>query len=137
MAPKSSKKFPSAKSTRPKKIKERIDSGIINIHASFNNTIISLTRTSGAVLKQASAGMVGYKGSKKSTPYAAKLAMKEILKVIDQYKMQNLAVHIKGIGPGRNATLRSLEVAEFRITELIDKTPIPHNGCRPPKKPRG
>lgn len=122
---------------KSKKIKEIIESGIISVHATFNNTIISLNRMNGAVLKQASAGTVGYKGSKKSTPYAAKMAMKQILKFVETYKMQKVSVHIKGIGPGRNAILRSLEVSDLQIVELTDKTPIPHNGCRPPKKPRG
>lgn len=119
------------------KIKEVIESGIISINASFNNTIVSLIRSNGDVLKQVSAGTVGYKGTKKSTPYAAKMVMKQILKLAELYKMQRIAVHVKGIGPGRNAVLRSLEVANLQIVELIDKTPIPHNGCRPPKKPRG
>ncbi len=127
----------SVKTKKPKKIKEVIETGIISIHATFNNTIISLNRMNGAVLKQSSAGRVGYKGSKKSTPYAAKMAMKQILKFVEIYKMQKVAVHIKGIGPGRNAILRSLEVSDLQIIELTDKTPIPHNGCRPPKKPRG
>ncbi len=119
------------------KIKEVIESGIISINASFNNTIVSLIRNNGNVLKQVSAGTVGYKGTKKSTPYAAKMVMKQILKLAELYKMQKIAVHVKGIGPGRNAVLRSLEVADLQIIELVDKTPIPHNGCRPPKKPRG
>ncbi len=119
-----------------KKIKEKILTGIVHIRSTFNNTIITLSRLNGEVLGQSSAGIIGYKGTKKSTPYAAQMAIADVLEIAKNYKMENLEVRIKGIGSGRNSVLRALEAADIKLISIADVTPLPHNGCRAPKKPR-
>jgi small subunit ribosomal protein S11 len=119
-----------------KKEKKNIAYGRAYIYATFNNTIISITDPQGNVISWASGGTSGFKGSRKSTPYAAQLAAKNAAKVAQEQGMRELEVFVKGPGPGREAAIRSLQAAEMRLLSITDKTPIPHNGCRPPKKRR-
>jgi small subunit ribosomal protein S11 len=123
---------------RKKKKKERKVplNGVAHVHTSFNNTIISITDTSGAVVSWASAGKVGFKGSRKSTPYAAQLAAETAAKDAMNLGMKRLEVWVKGPGAGREASIRSLAAAGMEISAIRDVTPIPHNGCRPPKRRR-
>ena len=123
---------------RKKKKKERKVplNGVAHVHTSFNNTIISITDTSGAVVSWASAGKVGFKGSRKSTPYAAQLAAETAAKDAMNVGMRRVEVWVKGPGAGREASIRSLAAAGLEITAIRDVTPIPHNGCRPPKRRR-
>lgn len=122
--------------TKRKKIKEVVSSGIVHIYATFNNTIITLSKMNGEVIAQSSAGTIGYKGAKKSTPYAAKLAMLNILETAKLFLVKEAEVKVKGIGSGRNSALKALETSNIKILAIYDVTPLPHNGCRPPKKPR-
>tara|TARA_Y100001934_G_scaffold259934_1_gene331668 strand:+ start:369 stop:716 length:348 start_codon:yes stop_codon:yes gene_type:complete len=110
--------------------------GEAHIHASFNNTIITITDRQGNTLAWATAGGSGFRGSRKSTPFAAQVAAERLASVRDDFGMQNLDVFVKGPGPGRESAVRSLNAAGFKITNITDVTPIPHNGCRPPKKRR-
>jgi small subunit ribosomal protein S11 len=110
--------------------------GVAHVHASFNNTIISITDTDGAVISWASAGKVGFKGSRKSTPFAAQVAAESAAKEALSQGMRKLEVWVKGPGTGREASIRSLQAAGMEITAIKDVTPIPHNGCRPPKRRR-
>ena len=119
-----------------KKAKRTVQSGIAHIHASFNNTIISLTDVEGNVLAWTSAGIAGFKGSSKSTPYAAQQATEDVSKKAQAYGLKNLQVYVKGPGPGREATVRTLQACGFNVTLIRDVTPIPHNGCKPPKRRR-
>ncbi|WP_343182458.1 30S ribosomal protein S11 [Buchnera aphidicola] len=119
-----------------KKIKQHILDGIAYIHASFNNTIVTITDRQGNVLGWATAGGSGFRGSRKSTPFAAQVAAERCIELVKDYGIKNLEVMVKGPGPGRESTIRALNVAGFKITNIIDITPIPHNGCRPPKKRR-
>jgi len=123
---------------RKKKKKERKVplNGVAHVHTSFNNTIITITDTSGAVISWASAGKVGFKGSRKSTPYAAQLAAETAAKDAMNLGMKRLEVWVKGPGAGREASIRSLAAAGMEISAIRDVTPIPHNGCRPPKRRR-
>jgi len=123
---------------RKKKKKERKVplNGVAHVHTSFNNTIISITDTSGAVVSWASAGKVGFKGSRKSTPYAAQLAAETAARDAMNLGMKRVEVWVKGPGAGREASIRSLAAAGMEITAIRDVTPIPHNGCRPPKRRR-
>lgn len=127
-----------AKRTRTvKKKKEQVDAqGIAHIKATFNNTAITLTGTSGNVISWASAGRVGFKGSRKNTPFAAQLAAETAAKEAMDLGLRQVAVEVKGPGAGREAAIRSLQVAGLEIMSIKDVTPIPHNGCRPPKKRR-
>ena len=123
--------------TRTKKrVKRTVVDGVAHIHASFNNTIITITDRQGNTLAWATAGGSGFRGSRKSTPFAAQVAAEKLGAVRDEYGMQNLDVFVKGPGPGRESAVRSLNSAGFKITNITDVTPIPHNGCRPPKKRR-
>ncbi len=122
---------------RQKKIKEVVNHAIIHIHSTFNNTIVTLTRTNGETIAQESAGTIGYKGTKKSTPYAAQVAASKVLEIARKYGVKELDVKINGIGSGRSSILRTLEGSEFQILSIADVTAIAHNGCRPPKRPRG
>ena len=126
---------PGAKSTR-KKITKTVVDGIAHIHASFNNTIITITDRQGNTLSWATAGGSGFRGSRKSTPFAAQVAAERCGEMAKEYGVKNLEVMVKGPGPGRESTIRALNAAGFRITNIVDATPIPHNGCRPPKKRR-
>jgi small subunit ribosomal protein S11 len=111
--------------------------GIAHIHSTFNNTIITITDPNGNAIVQSSAGALGFKGSKKSTPFAAQMASEACAKAAIDNGMQKVEVSVRGPGPGREAAIRSLQVAGLEITAIKDVTPIPHNGCRPPKRPRG
>ena len=119
-----------------KRTKRNILDGIAHVHASFNNTIITITDRQGNALAWATAGGSGFKGSRKSTPFAAQVAAEKLAAVKDDFGMVNLDVVVKGPGPGRESAVRSLNSAGFNITNITDVTPIPHNGCRPPKKRR-
>lgn len=119
-----------------KKIKTKVLSAVLHVKATFNNTIVSLTKPNGDVIGQSSSGTIGYKGTKKSTPYAAQLATEAVLKTAKDYQVQELVLKITGIGAGRNSVLRVVENSGIKILSIADVTPLPHNGCRPPKKPR-
>ncbi len=125
---------PSQKSK--KKVKKTVVDGIAHIHASFNNTIITITDRQGNALSWATAGGAGFRGSRKSTPFAAQVAAEKAGKDAQDYGVKNLEVRVKGPGPGRESSVRSLNALGYKITSIIDVTPIPHNGCRPPKKRR-
>ncbi|MGR8952352.1 MAG: 30S ribosomal protein S11 [Gammaproteobacteria bacterium] len=119
-----------------KRIKKEVADGIVHVHASFNNTIITITDRKGNTLSWATSGGSGFRGSRKSTPFAAQVAAEKAGTVALEYGMKNLDVMIKGPGPGRESAVRSLNNLGFKINNIIDVTPIPHNGCRPPKKRR-
>ncbi len=119
-----------------KKIKKEIADGIAHIHATFNNTIVTITDRKGNALAWATSGGSGFRGSRKSTPFAAQVAAESAGKVAQEYGMKNLDVMIKGPGPGRESAVRSFNNLGFKIGNIVDVTPIPHNGCRPPKKRR-
>ena len=119
-----------------KKVKKNVVEGIAHVHASFNNTIITITDRQGNALSWSTAGGQGFKGSRKSTPFAAQVAAEAAGKLAQENGVKNLEVRIKGPGPGRESAVRSLNAVGFKITSIIDVTPIPHNGCRPPKKRR-
>jgi small subunit ribosomal protein S11 len=119
-----------------KKIKRDISDGIAYISASFNNTIITITDRKGNALSWATAGASGFRGSRKSTPFAAQVAAEKAGLTAKEYGIKNLDVRITGPGPGRESAVRSLNNLGFKITNIIDGTPIPHNGCRPPKRRR-
>jgi small subunit ribosomal protein S11 len=119
-----------------KKIKKNVSEGIAHIHASFNNTIVTITDRQGNALSWATSGGVGFKGSRKSTPFAAQVAAETASKIAIDCGVKNLEVRIKGPGPGRDSAVRALNAAGFKITSISDVTPVPHNGCRPPKKRR-
>jgi len=119
-----------------KKVKKNVSEGIAHIHASFNNTIITITDRQGNALAWATAGGSGFRGSRKSTPFAAQVAAERVGNVVKDFGMKNLEVRIKGPGPGRESAVRSLNANGFKITSITDVTPIPHNGCRPPKRRR-
>ncbi|UZR28379.1 30S ribosomal protein S11 [Methylococcus mesophilus] len=119
-----------------KRIKRDISDGIAHVSASFNNTIITITDRKGNALSWASAGASGFRGSRKSTPFAAQVAAEKAGLVAKEYGMKNLDVHVTGPGPGRESAVRSLNALGFKIVNVVDTTPLPHNGCRPPKKRR-
>ena len=126
-----------ARERRTKKRDRKVPpNGVVHIHATFNNTIISITDTSGGVVAWASAGKVGFKGSRKSTPFAAQLAAENAAKEALALGMRRVEVWVKGPGSGREASIRSLAAAGLEISGIRDVTPIPHNGCRPPKRRR-
>ena len=126
-----------AQVTRKRKVRKNIPYGIAHIHATFNNTIVSITDPDGNAVSWSSAGAVGYKGSKKSTPFAAGVSSDAAGKKAFDLGMRQVEVYVKGLGPGRETAIRSLQTAGLEITSIDDVTPIPHNGCRPPKRPRG
>ncbi len=119
-----------------KKINRTIMDAVAHVQASFNNTIITITDRQGNALSWATAGGAGFKGSRKSTPFAAQVAAEQAGKVAQEYGVKNLEVRVKGPGPGRESSVRSLNAIGFKIVNIIDVTPIPHNGCRPPKRRR-
>ena len=123
------------KSTRKKVTKPVID-GIAHIYASFNNTIVTITDRQGNALSWATAGGSGFRGSRKSTPFAAQVAAERAGEAAKEYGLKNLDVQVKGPGPGRESAVRALNSAGYKITNITDVTPVPHNGCRPPKKRR-
>lgn len=119
-----------------KKEKKNIPSGIVHIQSTFNNTIVSITDSAGNVVAWSSAGIHGFKGSRKSTPFAAQLAAQDAAKKAMEHGMRNVEVYVKGPGAGRESALRALQAAGFNVMMIKDVTPIPHNGCRPPKRRR-
>jgi small subunit ribosomal protein S11 len=119
-----------------KKVKKSVADGVAHIHASFNNTIVTITDRQGNALAWATAGGAGFKGSRKSTPFAAQVAAENAGKIALEYGLKNIEVRIKGPGPGRDSTVRALNSLGYKITSISDVTPVPHNGCRPPKKRR-
>lgn len=124
------------KAVGKKKVKKNIPHGICHIQASFNNTIVTFTDTNGKAVAWASAGQLGFRGSKKSTPFAAQTASVEAAKKAAEHGMSTVEVIVKGPGAGRENAIRALVAAGIRITAVSDRSPIPHNGCRPPKKRR-
>jgi small subunit ribosomal protein S11 len=122
---------------RKRKVKKNVPYGVAHIHSTFNNTIVTITDADGNAVAWSSAGALGFKGSKKSTPFAAQMASEACAKAAIDNGMMKVEVSVKGPGPGREAAIRSLQVAGLEITSIKDVTPIPHNGCRPPKRPRG
>ncbi|MCL2524420.1 MAG: 30S ribosomal protein S11 [Betaproteobacteria bacterium] len=119
-----------------KKVKKNVAEGVAHIHASFNNTIITITDRQGNALSWATSGGAGFRGSRKSTPFAAQVAAEAAGKAAQECGVKNLEVRIKGPGPGRESSVRALNALGMKITAIADVTPIPHNGCRPPKKRR-
>ena len=119
-----------------KKVKKHVVEGIAHIHASFNNTIITITDRQGNAVSWATAGGCGFRGSRKSTPFAAQVAAEKAGVAAQEYGLKNLEVRVQGPGPGRESAVRALNNAGYRIGNIEDVTPIPHNGCRPPKKRR-
>ena len=119
-----------------KRVKKQVADGMAHIHASFNNTIVTITDRQGNALSWATAGGSGFRGSRKSTPFAAQVAAERAGKVAQEFGLKNIEVFVKGPGPGRESAIRALNAAGFKITNITDVTPIPHNGCRPPKKRR-
>ena len=130
---------PSQKSTATrvrKKVKKNVAEGIAHIHASFNNTIITITDRQGNALSWATSGGAGFKGSRKSTPFAAQVAAEAAGRAAQECGVKNLEVRIKGPGPGRESAVRALNALGMKISSITDVTPVPHNGCRPPKRRR-
>ncbi|RJQ85164.1 MAG: 30S ribosomal protein S11 [Desulfobacteraceae bacterium] len=124
------------KTRTKKKEKKNISNGVVHIQSTFNNTIITITDAAGNVVSWSSAGVMGFKGSRKSTPFAAQLTAEDAAKKAMEHGMRNVEVFVKGPGAGRESALRSLQAAGFNVTQIKDVTPIPHNGCRPPKRRR-
>ncbi len=119
-----------------KKVKKNVVDGIAHVHPTFNNTIVTVTDRQGNALAWATAGGSGFRGSRKSTPFAAQVAAERVAVVVKEMGMKNLDVCVKGPGPGRESAIRALNANGFNITSITDVTPIPHNGCRPPKRRR-
>ena len=126
-----------AKPTRKRRVKKNIPVGVAHIHSTFNNTIVLISDPAGNAIAWSSAGALGFKGSRKSTPYAAQMASEAAAKAAMENGVMKVEVSVKGPGPGREAAIRSLGTAGLEITSIKDVTPIPHNECRPPKRPRG
>jgi len=122
---------------RKRRVRKNVARGIAHIHSTFNNTIVSISDENGNVLAWSSAGALGFKGSRKSTPYAAQLASEAAARAAVEHGMKSVSVEVRGPGPGRESAVRSLQVAGLEISSIKDVTPVPHNGCRPPKRPRG
>ena len=122
---------------RKRKIKRSFTKGVAHIHSTFNNTIVTISDEAGNVISWSSAGALGFKGAKKSTPFAAQLAGEAAAKVAYDQGLRTLDVDVKGPGPGREGAVRALANAGMTVTSITDSTPVPHNGCRPPKRPRG
>ena len=123
--------------TRKKKVKKNVPEGIAHIHSTFNNTITTIADKEGNTISWASSGAIGFKGSKKSTPFAAGMAAEKAGRAAYDIGMRSVDVFVKGMGPGRETAIRSLQTAGLEVKSITDVTPIPHNGCRPPKRPRG
>jgi small subunit ribosomal protein S11 len=124
------------KKTGKKKVKKNIATGVAHIQSTFNNTIVTITDPTGGALAWSSAGRQGLKGSRKSTPYAAQLAAEECARKAMEHGIRTVTAYVKGPGAGRESALRALSVAGLRVTMIRDVTPVPHNGCRPPKRRR-
>lgn len=127
---------PAAASKTKKKVKRIVTDGIAHVHASFNNTIVTITDLQGNVLAWASSGNVGFKGSRKSTPFAAQMAAEQCAKRAQEHGVRRVDVVVKGPGSGRETAIRSIQNAGIEVTGIKDVTPVPHNGCRPPKRRR-
>ena len=119
-----------------KKVKKNILNGVVHIQSSFNNTIVTITDPMGNVVSWSTAGMNGFKGSRKSTPFAAQLASEDAAKKAREHGLKNVEVYVKGPGPGRESAVKSLQAAGLNVTMIKDVTPVPHNGCKPPKRRR-
>jgi len=119
-----------------KRVKKNVSDAVAHVHASFNNTIVLITDRQGNALSWSTAGACGFKGSRKSTPFAAQIAAERAATAAAEHGVKNLEVRIKGPGPGRESAMRSLNAAGFKVTNITDVTPIPHNGCRPSKRRR-
>ncbi len=125
-----------AAAAKRKKVKKNVTDAVAHIHASFNNTIIMITDRQGNTLSWSTAGAAGFKGSRKSTPFAAQVAADKAAQAAAEHGVKNVEVLVKGPGPGRESAVRALNAAGFKITNITDVTPLPHNGCRPPKRRR-
>jgi small subunit ribosomal protein S11 len=125
-----------ARTSTKKKVKKTVVDGVAHVHASFNNTIITITDRQGNTLCWATSGGSGFRGSRKSTPFAAQVAAQKAGEQAKEFGLKNLEVNIRGPGPGRESAVRALNAVGIKITNITDVTPIPHNGCRPPKKRR-
>ena len=123
--------------TRKKRVKKNVPEGVVHIHATFNNTIVTITDKDGNAISWASSGGLGFKGSKKSTPFAAGMSSEQAAKAAYDLGMRKVEVFVKGLGPGRETAIRALATEGLEIQSITDVTPVPHNGCRPPKRPRG
>lgn len=123
--------------SRKRRVRKNVARGVAHIHSTFNNTIVTICDENGNAIAWSSAGALGFKGSRKSTPFAAQMAGEAAGKAAVDHGMKIIEVNVKGPGPGREAAVRSLQTAGLEITVINDVTPIPHNGCRPPKRPRG
>jgi small subunit ribosomal protein S11 len=124
------------KTRTKKKEKKNIGNGVVHIQSTFNNTIVTITDVGGNVISWSSAGVMGFKGSRKSTPFAAQLTAEDAAKKAKEHGMRNVEVYVKGPGAGRESALRALQAVGFTVTLIKDVTPVPHNGCRPPKRRR-
>lgn len=122
--------------TRKRRVKKNVEVGVAHIHSTFNNTIVMITDEHGNAISWSSAGALGFKGSRKSTPYAAQMASEAASKTAMDQGMKTVEVSVKGPGPGRESAIRALQAAGLKVTSIRDVTPIPHNGCRPPKRRR-
>ncbi|MCA0170881.1 MULTISPECIES: 30S ribosomal protein S11 [Bacillaceae] len=122
--------------TRKKRVKKNVESGIAHIRSTFNNTIITITDTHGNAISWATSGNMGFKGSRKSTPFAAQMAAETAGKTAQEHGMKTVEVSVKGPGAGREAAIRALQAVGLEVTAIRDVTPVPHNGCRPPKRRR-
>ena len=121
---------------RKRKVKKNIPEAVAHIHSTYNNTIVTITEKDGSVIAWSSSGTIGYKGSKKKTPFAAGIAADAAAKAAMEQGVKKVDVVVKGLGSGRETAIRSLQAAGLEITSIMDETPVPHNGCRPPKRPR-
>ncbi|MFZ5353455.1 MAG: 30S ribosomal protein S11 [Bacillota bacterium] len=127
---------PKAKRTRKRRERKNVEKGAAHIQSTFNNTLVTLTDTHGNALSWSSAGALGFRGSRKSTPYAAQMAAETAAKAAMEHGLKSVEVYVKGPGSGREAAIRSLQAAGLEVSMIKDVTPIPHNGCRPPKRRR-
>ena len=135
-APSSQQLQQTASARARKKVKKNVAEGIAHVHASFNNTIVTITDRQGNVLSWATSGNAGFKGSRKSTPFAAQVAAERAGTAAQEWGVRTVEVRVRGPGPGRESAVRALNAAGLKVTSIEDVTPIPHNGCRPPKKRR-
>ncbi|MGH8518585.1 MAG: 30S ribosomal protein S11, partial [Panacagrimonas sp.] len=127
---------PATAKPRAKRVKKNVTDAVVHVHASFNNTIVLITDRQGNAISWSTAGAAGFKGSRKSTPFAAQVAADKAAQAAAEHGVKNVEVRIKGPGPGRESAVRALNAAGFKISNIRDVTPIPHNGCRPPKRRR-
>ncbi|ETA74218.1 30S ribosomal protein S11 [Ligilactobacillus equi] len=124
------------KKSRKRRVKKNIETGVAHIHSTFNNTLVMITDVHGNAVAWSSAGALGFKGSRKSTPFAAQMASEAAAKAAMDHGMKNVEVAVKGPGSGREAAIRALQTTGLEVTSIKDVTPVPHNGCRPPKRRR-